>query len=165
DLPELAGTPVAVICAGAKVILDLPRTREYLETSGVPVLGWKTDSFPAFYGLHSDLPVDDRVDTPEEVAAIMRVKWDLGLAGGILITVPPPPELALPQEELEDAVQAALLRAEEAQIKGKALTPFLLEQIGSITGGRSLAVNIALLEQNARIAAGIAKAFSKIMTL
>jgi pseudouridine-5'-phosphate glycosidase len=156
DLPELAATPVAVVCAGAKSILDLPRTLEYLETAGVPVIGYQTDTFPAFYASSSGLPVDVRLDSPKEVAELLTVKWSLGLDGGALIAVPPPVELALPTDELETAIEQALKAADEAGIRGKALTPFLLEKISTITGGRSLEVNIALLERNARTAAHIA---------
>ncbi len=158
DLPELAQTSVAVVCAGAKSILDLPRTLEVLETWGVPVLGYQTDTFPAFYAINSGLPLDARVDTPQEIAAILREKWGLGLEGGVLIGVPPPAELALPAEELEPVIEEALQEAAQAGVTGKALTPFLLSHIADITAGRSLRVNVALLEQNARIAAQIAAA-------
>lgn len=158
DLPELAGTPVAVICAGAKSILDLPRTLEYLETAGVPVLGYRTDTLPAFHATSSGLPVDERVETPQEAAAIVSAHWALGLEGGVLIAVPPPADLALSPDEMEAAIAEALRAAEEAGVTGKALTPFLLARVGEITAGRSLAVNTALLEQNARLAAQIAEA-------
>lgn len=161
DLPELARTPVGVVCAGAKSILDLPRTIEWLETSGVPVIGYQTDTFPAFYAMSSGLPVDVCVQTPDEAAAILRAKWLLGLEGGALITVPPPTELALPGEEMETAIDQALRDANGAGITGKAMTPFLLSRISEITAGRSLAVNIALLEQNARVAARIATALNQ----
>jgi pseudouridine-5'-phosphate glycosidase len=124
DLPELAATSVAVVCTGAKSILDLPRTLEYLETAGVPVVGYQTDTFPAFYASSSGLPVDVRLDTPKEVADLLYVKWSLGLEGGVLIAVPPPVELALPADELEAAIEQALRAADEAGVKGKALTPF-----------------------------------------
>lgn len=158
DLPELAMTSVAVVCAGAKSILDLPRTLEYLETAGVPVLGYGTDAFPAFYAADSGLPVDARVDSPAQAAAIIRTKWDMGMQGGVLISVPPPADLALPAAEVDEAVEAALQDAEADGISGKALTPYLLSRISELTEGRSLTANIALLEQNARIAAQIAKA-------
>ncbi len=161
DMPELGRTSVAVICAGAKSILDLPRTLEYLETAGVPVLGWQTDTFPAFYATSSGLAVDSRVESPEDAAAIIRSKWNLGLAGGVLITVPPPAALALPDDELEAAIQQALEAADQAGIKGKEITPFLLSRVSEITAGRSLEVNVALLEQNARVAARIAVALAK----
>lgn len=158
DLPELAQTPVAVVCAGAKSILDLPRTLEWLETAGVPVLGYQTDTFPAFYALSSGLPLDLCVQTTGEAAAVIAAKWALGLTGGVLITVPPPASLALPQAEMEQAITQALANAARDGIKGKAVTPYLLAQVSTITEGRSMAVNLALLEQNARIAAQIALA-------
>ncbi len=163
DLPELASTPVAVVCAGAKSILDLPRTLEYLETAGVPVLGYQTDTFPAFYAVSSGLPVDARVETPEEAAAMISARWALGLEGGVLIAVPPPADLALPSDEMEAAIAEALHAAEEAGVRGKALTPFLLARVGETTAGRSLAVNIALLEQNARVAARLAEALTPML--
>lgn len=162
DLPELAQTPVAVICAGAKSILDLPRTVEWLETHGVPVMGYQTETFPAFYATSSGLPVDVCVSTPKEAASIIDAKWALGLGGGALVTVPPPADLALPQSEMEQAVETALQAADAANITGKAITPFLLSRVSEITEGRSLAVNIALLEQNARIAARIAAALTQL---
>lgn len=158
DMPELAQTPVAVVCAGAKSILDLPRTLEWLETAGVPVLGYRTETFPAFYALSSGLPVDICVETPEEAAAIIAAKWALGLNGGVLIGVPPPAEAALPQAEMEQAIDQALANAARDGIRGKAVTPYLLAQVSTITEGRSVAVNLALLEQNARVAARIALA-------
>ncbi len=156
DLPELARTPVAVVCAGAKSILDVPRTLEWLETAGVPVLGYQTDTFPAFYARSSGLPVDARVEGAEEAAAILRAKWALGLDGGMLIAVPPPADVALDAGEMEDAIQQALDDAIREGIAGKALTPFLLSRMAALTEGRSVNANIALLEQNARVAAGIA---------
>lgn len=163
DLPELASTPVAVVCAGAKSILDLPRTLEYLETAGVPVLGYQTDTFPAFYAVSSGLPVDARVETPEEAAAMISARWALGLEGGVLVAVPPPADLALPSDEMEAAIAEALRAAEEAGVRGKALTPFLLARVGEATAGRSLTVNIALLEQNARVAAHLAEALTPML--
>lgn len=160
DLPELAMTSVAVVCAGAKSILDLPRTLEYLETAGVPVLGYGADAFPAFYASDSGLPVDARVDTPAQAAAIIRAKWDLGLQGGVLVAVPPPAELALPAAEVDAAVEAALRDAGAEGVTGKALTPYLLSRVSEITAGRSLEVNIALLVQNARVAARLARALA-----
>jgi len=163
DLPELAKTPVAVVCAGAKSILDLPRTIEWLETSGVPVLGYQTDTFPAFYAVSSGLPVDARIESPEEVAKILYAKWDLDLEGGALITVPPPAHLALPKEEMEAAISQALNDAEKAGVMGREITPFLLSRVSEITAGRSLEVNIALLIQNAQVATQIAIAMSKVV--
>ncbi len=165
DLPELAMTSMAVVCAGAKAILDLPRTLEYLETAGVPVLGYETDEFPAFYTPSSGLPVDARVNSPEEVAALLRVKWELGLEGGVLVAVPPPEDAALPPDEVESAVAAAQQAAYEAGITGGDLTPFMLSEVTALTGGRSLDTNIALLENNARIGARIAAALNTIMAM
>ncbi len=160
DLPELAQTPVVVVCAGAKAILDLPLTLEWLETHGVPVLGFGTDTFPAFYSRSSGLPVDARVDTADEAAKIIRAKFALGLEGGVLIGVPVPDELAIPHEQIEPAIRQALNMAEEQGIRGKAVTPFLLEHVSELTGGESQKANIALLENNARVASLIARALA-----
>lgn len=161
DLPELARTPVAVVCAGVKSILDLPRTLEYLETLGVPVIGWQTEEFPAFYARSSGLPVDVCVNTAQDAAAVLRGKWGLGLEGGALIAVPPPDDLALDLDEMEEAVEEALQAADEAGVTGKDVTPFLLSRVSEITGGDSLEANIALLVQNARVAAEIAQAMTE----
>lgn len=158
DLLELARTRVAVVCSGAKAILDLPLTLEWLETHGVPILGYRTDEFPAFYSRESGLPVDARVDTPEEAARIIRTKWELGLEGGVLVTVPVPEEAELPHEVAEEAIEQAVAAAQERGITGKALTPFLLNQIAHITEGRSMVANVALLKNNAAVAARIARA-------
>ncbi len=156
DLPELAHTPVAVVCAGAKSILDLPLTLEWLETWGVPVIGYGTDEFPAFYTRSSGLPVDVRADNPQAVAEIIRAKRDLGLSSGVLIVAPVPAEAELPADVMEAAIAQALVAAETQGIRGKALTPFLLAHIAAVTGGNSLRANVALLENNAAIAARIA---------
>lgn len=160
DLPELAGTPIVVVCAGAKAILDLPLTLEWLETHGVPVIGYGTDRFPAFYNRDSGLPVDMRVDTPDEVAALYRAQRRLGLPGGMLVTVPVPAEAELPAAEMEAAIGQALAEAEARSIRGKALSPFLLARISELTGEASLRANLALLENNAGVAAQIALALS-----
>jgi pseudouridine-5'-phosphate glycosidase len=156
DLPTLASVPVAVVCAGAKSILDLAATLEWLETAGVPVVGYETDEFPAFYSRHSGLPVDVRVDTPLDAAAIVRAERELGLPGGTLIAVPVPPEAELPAKQLESAITSALSEAEARGIEGNASTPFLLKWIARQTNGASLKANVALLENNARVAAQIA---------
>jgi pseudouridylate synthase len=143
DLPELAQTPVAVVCAGAKAILDLPATLEWLETWGVPVVGYGTDEFPAFYSRSSGLPVDVRVDTPEEAAAIVEAKGRLGLPGGVLICAPVPEEYELPADEANAAIEQALAEAEQRGVRGKAITPFLLARIVELTGARSLRANLA----------------------
>lgn len=161
DLPELAQTRMVVVCSGAKSILDLPLTLEWLETYGVPVLGYETNEFPAFYSRVSGLPVDARVDTPDEAARIIRTKWALGLEGGVLVTVPVPEEAELPRELAEKAIERAQAAAEEQGVTGKALTPFLLSQIAYITKGRSLVANVALLRNNAAVAARIARALKE----
>ncbi len=160
DLPELAQTPVAVVCAGAKAILDLPATLEWLETWGVPVVGYGTDEFPAFYSRSSGLPVDVRVDTPEEAAAIVEAKRKLGLPGGVLICAPVPAEYELPAAEANAAIAQALGEADAQGVRGKAITPFLLARIVELTGERSLRANLALLENNVRIGAQIAAALA-----
>ena len=161
DLPELARTPVVVVCAGAKAILDLPLTLEWLETHGVPVIGYQCDEFPAFYSRRSGLPVDVRVDSPEEAAAIIAAKWSLAIEGGVLVAVPVPTGLELDAAAGEAAIQAALADAERNGVRGKAITPFLLERVSRLTGGESLHANVALLENNARVAAALAAAISR----
>jgi pseudouridine-5'-phosphate glycosidase len=158
DLPELAQTPVVVVCAGAKAILDLPLTLEWLETHGVPVLGFETDTFPAFYSLSSGLPVDARCDTAEAAAQIIRAKFELGLQGGVLIGAPIPAEYAVANADIEPVIQQALRLAEAEHIRGKAITPFLLQHVSELTGGESQKANIALLEHNTSVAAQIARA-------
>jgi len=161
DLQELARTPVIVVCAGAKAILDLPATLEYLETMGVPVVGYQTDEFPAFYSHSSGLPVSVRADSPEEVVDIANAHWGLGLNSAILVTVPPPRESALPVGDVEKAIEQALLEADESGVRGQASTPFLLSRVSELTGQASLKANLALLLNNARVAAEIAVALSK----
>jgi len=158
DLPELAQTPVAVVCSGAKAILDLPRTIEWLETAGVPIVGYETDELPGFYSRESGLPVSARADTPDEVASILRAHWELPSAGGLLVGVPCPESDAIPFEEVQDALRQAATEARD--ISGPALTPFLLSRMSEFTGGRSLGANLALLRNNAKIAAGIAVALT-----
>lgn len=157
DLPTLAAEPVLVVCAGAKAILDLRATREWLETHGIPILGWGTETMPAFYSPSSGLPVDARVDSAEEAAAIARAHWALG-GKGILVTVPPPASLAVPAERLEEVIQEALREAAARGVRGGAVTPFLLARVAERTEGESIRVNRALLVENARIAARIARA-------
>jgi pseudouridine-5'-phosphate glycosidase len=156
DLQELAHTPVAVVCSGAKSILDLQLTLEYLETFGVPVLGYQTDEFPAFYTRKSGLSVDYRMDTPESVARLLKTKWELGLDGGVVIANPIPTEYALDPGMMEKTITEALAQADGAGIKGKAITPFLLAAMEKLTSGQSLASNIELVCNNAVVAAGIA---------
>ena len=162
DLQELAHTPVAVICAGAKMILDIGRTLEYLETMGVPVLGLDTDDFPAFYCRKSGFGVDYNAKTPADVAAIAKVKWDMGLMGGLLIGNPVPDQYAMDFDEMSAVIDRALAMADEAGVKGKNITPFLLAHIVELTGGDSLKTNIQLAFNNARAAARIAVELSKI---
>lgn len=164
DLQELAQTNVAVVCAGAKAILDLPKTLEYLETHGVPVLGFGTDDLPGFYTRETGLQVDHRVDTPADVARLMQAKWQFGLDGGVLITNPVPQQFAMPKQQIDQAIEQALLEAEEQAITGKDSTPFLLARVTELTGGDSLSTNIRLVESNARLAALIACEVAKLDT-
>ena len=158
DLEELAQTPVMVVCAGAKSILDLGLTLEYLETKGVPVIGYGTEELPAFYTRHSGFKVDYRIDTPEELAAAFKAKMDCGLKGGMLVTNPIPEEFSMPKEVIDKAIDQALREMDEAGIHGKQCTPFLLAKVKDLTGGESLASNIQLVLNNARLAAKTAKA-------
>jgi len=158
DLPQLGRTPVLVVCAGAKAILDLPATMEVLETQGVPVLGYQTGEFPAFYTRTSGLPVDRRVDSPEEAAEIATQAWEAGLRSAVLLVVPPPKETALSEEMMEAAIQSALAEADAQGIHGAATTPFLLGRVSELTGGESLRANLALLRNNAKVAAQVAVA-------
>ncbi len=160
DLTVLAKTPLVVVCAGAKAILDLPATLEYLETMGVPVIGYQTEEFPAFYSTSSGLPVSQRIDDPQMVVEIARAHFGLGLTSAILVVVPPPAAAAIPAEEIESLIQKAVQEAHESGIRGAATTPFLLNRMSSLTAGRSLATNLALLKNNARVAAEIACAYS-----
>ena len=161
DLQELAHTSVAVVCAGAKQILDIGRTLEYLETMGVPVLGMGTDEFPAFYCRRSGHKLDYACSGPAEAAAILRAKWELGLKGGVLIANPIPEEYGLDFDEMEKVIQVALAAADEAGVHGKDITPFLLAKVKDLTGGESLASNIQLALNNAACAARIAVALAK----
>jgi len=161
DLQELARTPVIVVCAGAKAILDLPATLEYLETFGVTVVGYGTDEFPAFYSRSSGLPVDIRCDTAEEVATIWRAKQALGLSGGLLVTVPVSAEDEMPAEEIEPVIEQAVAEADAQGLRSAQVTPFLLARIAELSGERSLQANLALLKNNARVAADIAVALTR----
>jgi len=161
DLMELARTNVAVVCAGIKSILDIPRTLEYLETQGVPVIGYRTDEFPAFYTTTSGNSVQSRINTAEEIARCMKVKWELGLDGGMVIANPVPREYAMDEEVIEEAITKSLKEASEKGIDGKAVTPFLLERISQLTDGESLKTNIALVCNNALVGAKIASAYGK----
>lgn len=156
DLPELAQTPITIVCSGAKIVLDLPATREWLETHGVSVLGWQCDELPGFYSSKSGLPIDERVETAAEAAAIIRARDDLKLQNAILLTVPVPQEFEIEAEILEKILAESLKLAAENNISGKEITPFLLSQMSERSAGKTLAANIALLENNARIAAQVA---------
>ncbi|MFN2302267.1 MAG: pseudouridine-5'-phosphate glycosidase [Anaerolineales bacterium] len=162
DLPQLSKTPLIVVCAGAKAILDLPATREVLETQGIPVIGYQTDEFPAFYTSKSDLSVDVRVESPEEAARIALATWDAGLGSALLLVVPPPKADAMSPEKMENAIQIALREAEENDIHGSATTPFLLRRVSELTQGESLQANLALLKNNAMVAAQVAGAMHAI---
>ena len=159
DLTELAQTNVAVVCAGVKSILDIPRTLEYLETQGVPVIGYQTAEFPAFYMPSSGSLVQSRIDTPEEIARCMKIKWELGLAGGLVIGNPVHPEDTMDNFLIEEAISKSLEEATNKNIEGKEVTPFLLGHISQLTKGESLKSNIALVCNNARLGAKIALAY------
>ena len=162
DLLELANTNVAVICAGAKSILDIGLTLEYLETNGVPVVGFGTDELPAFYTRKSGFGVDYRVDSSMEVATALKAKWDLNLKGGMVIGNPIPEEFEMDYDTINNAIESALKEAEEKNIAGKNVTPFLLDKVKTITAGKSLDSNIELVYNNAKVAAQIAKDLSDI---
>jgi pseudouridine-5'-phosphate glycosidase len=162
DLAEIARTPVAVVCAGAKAILDLPRTLEMLETLGVPVVGYRTSKFPAFYVEDSGLALQSRVETPAAAARLMQIHWELGLSSGIVFCNPPPAASALGKDEVDAWIAQSLQSAAAEGIRGKAVTPYLLDHLAKASHGQTLQTNIALLEHNARLAAQIAKAYSAL---
>lgn len=162
DLPELANTPITVVCSGAKIVLDLARTREWLETNGVTILGWQCAELPAFYSRTSGLPVDEKIESAREAAAIAAARDKLNLKNSILLTVPVPPEFEVESNELEEILTEALKLAAEKQISGKEITPFLLAQMSEKSAGKTLAANIALLENNARVAAQVAVELNNI---
>jgi pseudouridine-5'-phosphate glycosidase len=157
DLGQLARSQLVVVCAGAKAILDIPATLEVLETYGIPVIGFQTNEFPAFYSTSSGLPVTARVDLPDEVARLAKTHWEMGMVSAILVAVPLPAELALDFSEVESAIQSALKEALDLNIHGQAVTPFLLRRVSELTGGASLKANLGLLINNARVAAKIAQ--------
>jgi len=157
DLPELARTPMIVVCSGAKIVLDLPATREWLETNGVTVVGYTCDELPAFYSRTSGLPVDVRCDTPEEVVSIFTAQRELGLQSALLVTVPVPSQAQVESSTLSDALDEALSEATRENISGRNLTPFLLARMSERSAGATLRANIALLENNARVAAAVAR--------
>jgi len=156
DLGELARTRMVVVCAGAKAILDIPSTLEVLETYGVPVIGYQTDEFPAFYSVSSGIAVSVRVNSANEVAILAQMHWDLGLPGSILVAVSPPIDVAIDPDIVESAIQQALGEAQKKNIRGQSVTPFLLRRVSELTGGSSLRANLGLLSNNARVAAEIA---------
>ncbi|CAG9206563.1 pseudouridine-5'-phosphate glycosidase [Paraburkholderia sabiae] len=160
DLQELAKTSVAVVCAGAKSILDIGLTLEYLETHGVPVLSCEQDNFAAFYTRDSGFRADFRLDDPVEQARFIRTKWDLGLTGGVVLSTPVPEAAEMPREEIDRWTRQALDDAATQGVTGKAVTPFLLARIKALTGGRSLATNIALIRHNAEVGARLAVAMA-----
>ena len=157
DLQALSDTPMIVVCAGAKSILDLPATLEYLETMAVSVVGYQTDEFPAFFSRKSGLKVSVRLDSPEEIAAFAKAHWDLGLKSAILVTNPIPEEYSLPDDFINPIIKQASQDAQDGGVHGQALTPFLLSQINKLSKGRSLRSNLVLLHNNATLAAQIAK--------
>lgn len=161
DLSEMGRTPVTIVSSGAKSILDLPATREVLETNGVTIIGYGTDELPAFFATSSGLPVDQRLDTPEQVAAVIKARNEMGLQQAILVTVPVPEADAMDRDEAEAAIEQANREADEAGIYGPAATPWLLTRMLHLTDGRSIKANIALLRNNARVAADIAGALAK----
>jgi pseudouridine-5'-phosphate glycosidase len=162
DLPALATTSIIVVCSGAKIVLDLPATREWLETHGITVVGYRCDEMPAFYSPASGLPVDVSVSDPAAVAKLFRAQEDLKLDRALLVTVPVPEEFAVPADELRETLEAALQQAEQQSISGRELTPFLLSRMAETSKGATLNANIALLENNARVAAEIATALSEL---
>ena len=159
DLDEFAKTNVTVVCAGAKAILDLPKTLEYLETKGVPVIGYQTKTLPAFYTRKSNYSVDYQMDTPEEIAKMMKTKWDLGLNGGVLVTNPIPEEYSLDEDVMNKAIDEAIESANNLGISGKEITPYLLDKIQKLTSGTSLESNIKLVHNNCKLASLICKAY------
>jgi pseudouridine-5'-phosphate glycosidase len=156
DLPELARVPLIVVCSGAKIVLDLAATREWLETHGITVIGYGCDQMPAFYSRQSGLAVDERVDSVEEVARIYMAQRELGLDSALLVTVPVPAEAEVPADVLQSVLDESLAEAQRKGIGGRELTPFLLARMAEQSGGATLKANIALLENNARVAADVA---------
>ena len=156
DLIQLSNTPAIVVCAGAKSILDLPATLEYLETLGVPVIGYQTDEFPAFHSRTSGLPVSEKADSPEEITDLALAHWGLGIECALLVAVPPPAESAIPFDEIESHINTGIADAQKVGIRGQAMTPYLLQRLSELTEGESIKTNISLLLNNARVASEIA---------
>jgi pseudouridine-5'-phosphate glycosidase len=161
DLQALSDTPMIVVCAGAKAILDLPATLEYLETMAVPVIGYKTNEFPAFYSRQSGLPTSAQLDSPKEIVEFSKTHWKIGMKSAVLVCQPLSPEDELSREQVEGAIQQARLEARQEGIHGQMVTPFLLARLAELTGGESLRANLVLLLNNAHLAAQIAKEYSK----
>ncbi len=161
DLPELARTPMIVVCSGAKIVLDLPATREWLETYGINVVGYGCDEMPAFYSRQSGLPIDVRCDSPEEVTRLFKTQHELGIESALLVTVPVPAATEVPEEALKKILDQSLSDAEKSNVSGRDVTPFLLARMAQLSEGATLRANIALLENNARVAAQIASALSQ----
>jgi len=159
DLLELSHTPMIVVCSGAKAILDLPATREYLETMSVPLIGYQTDELPGFYSERTGLPVDATIQSPSEIVNLARKHWQLGMTSAILVVVPPPDKYAIPSKDIEIYIREAQKDASKQRISGSALTPFLLRRISELSNGKSLRINLELLKNNARIASKIASCF------
>lgn len=157
DLPALAHIPMIVVCSGAKAILDLPATLEYLETWAIPVVGYQTDHFPAFYAYSSGYKASARAETPEEIITLANAHWSLGLQSAVLVTVPPPEDIALSIDKVNDAVRQALRDARDRRIRGQQVTPFLLERVRRLTRGESLQVNLGLLLKNGKLAAQVSQ--------
>jgi pseudouridine-5'-phosphate glycosidase len=155
DLPELGRTPMIVVCSGAKIVLDLPATREWLETNSITVVGYGCDEMPAFYSRQSGLPVDVRCDSTEEVTQLFKTQRELGVDSALLVTVPVPVEAEVPEEALSKILDQSLHAAEKSNVTGRDLTPFLLRQMAELSEGMTLRANIALLENNVRVAATI----------
>ncbi len=161
DLPELARTPINVVCSGAKIVLDLAATREWLETYGITVVGYQCDEMPAFYSRRSGLPIDSRVDSAAEVVNVIRAQRELGITSALLVAVPVPKAAEVDSEMLERVILESLKEAEQNQVAGRDITPFLLSRMSEASGGATLHANVALLENNARVAAEIAVAANK----
>lgn len=162
DLPVLASTPMLVVCSGAKAILDLNATREWLETHGVPLIGYRTDEMPAFYSAASGLPADIRAESPQEVAALVAAHRSVGLTTAMMVGNPPPEGSELPKIAIDSAIAQSLKELSERGVRGSKVTPYLLRRVGELTGGESVQTNIALLENNARLAAQIARAYAAL---
>lgn len=162
DMQEIATNDICVICSGAKAILDIGLTLEYLETFGVPVLGYKTDEMPAFYSTQSGFKLDYRLDTPEDIGRTIKTKWDLGLDGGVLVTNPIPEEFNMEKADIDKAIEIALQESENSHIQGRDTTPFLLEKVIEATNGRSLLANIALLKNNVKLGTLVAKELYRV---